>query len=161
MTVEEAIEAALFGAVHDLVAFDAAHKAWPNVVFNPPAGEAYLRVSLLPNSGQRFFMNGYNPHLYLGILQLTVVAPLNAGSSEATRLAGEVAIEFPADRTFYESGINVRIERAPDVGQAFPVDASWNVPVSVRYDCIASQSLGGNGQLDFSLADNSQYIPLI
>ncbi len=137
MTVEENIEAALFGAVRDLSAFDAAHKAWPNVTFGSSPDAAYLRIELLPNGNERFFAKGSDPHLYLGILQLTVVAPLNAGPSSATQLAGQVAAEFPADFAIYEDGLKVRVEKAPDVGQALPVDASWNVPVSIRYECFA------------------------
>ena len=163
MTVEEAIEAALFGAVRDLDVVEDDRKAWPNVPFTPPSGEAYLRVALLPNGNQRLFMKGSDPHLFLGILQLTVVAPLNQGSSAATQLAGEVAAEFRADEALYESGIKVRIERAPDIGQAFPVDAAWIVPISIRYECFAQQSRasGDVGRLDFSVPGNSQYIPLI
>jgi hypothetical protein len=163
MTIEEAIEAALFGAARDLTVFGSARKAWPNVTFSPPAGEPYLRVSLLPNSGQRFFIKGTDPQLYLGILQLTVVSPLNQGSSVATRLAGEVASEFPADRALYEDGVKVRIERAPDVGQAFPNDATWVVPVSIRYECFESTVSHSSYTpgLNFDDPQNSQYVVLL
>lgn len=164
MTVEEAIEAALFGAVRDLDVFDADRKAWPDVAFVPPAGESYLRVELLSNGNQRLFIKGSNPHRYIGILQLTVVSPLNQGPSIATRLAGKVAAEFHADDDFTEGGITVRIEKAPDVLPAFPVAASWNVVVSIRYESFASPTAvvpPGVPGLDFSVPGNSQYIPLI
>jgi len=168
MTVEEVIQAVLFGAVRDIETFTDETKAWPNVTFVPPSGEAYLRVAWMPNNGQRYFFKGTNPQLYLGILQLTVVSPLNEGSGVATQLAGEVAAAFPADRRIYDAitGLYVRIERAPDVAQAFPVDATWNVQVTVRYECFASPSAlpaevdPDAPIMDFSEAGNSMYITL-
>jgi hypothetical protein len=138
MTVEASVEAALFGRVRDLSMFGADAKAWPNIPFDPTTTEPHLRIALLPNFGERLFVKGSDPSLYRGILQLTVVMPLNAGPAAATELAGEVAAEFPADLAIYGDQIKVRIERAPDVASPVRADATWQVPVSVRYECIAS-----------------------
>lgn len=135
-TIVESIEAALFAAVRDLDTFADAAKAWPNVNFTPANNATYLRVDHLPNQTERLFLAGSDPHLRRGILQLTVVSPLNAGAQPATALAGAVAAEFPADRVLYSDDAKVRIERAPDVAPAFRDDHSWRVPVSVRYECF-------------------------
>ena len=66
-----------------------------------------------------------------------MVAPLNAGSSEATALAGAVAAHFPADLALYQEDLKVRVQAAPDVAPAIKTDRSWDVPVSVRYEVFA------------------------
>lgn len=160
MNVEEAIEDALFGTVRDLETFDDDAKAWPNVSFEGAVDTARLRVDHLANGNQRIFIKGAAPHLYLGILNLTVLSPLNAGPTEPTRLAAAVAAAYPPDMVVYGSGIKIRIQKAPDVMRAFPDDASWNVVVSIRYEAYAAPGMRSEGMLDFSFEHNSQYIPL-
>lgn len=133
MTVEEKIEAALFARVRTLDLDGDPPLAWPNIAFKPPAGP-YVRVEHLPNRVTRLFLKGSAPHLRQGILQLTVVTPLNAGPEDATALAGAVAEHFPADLALYEDGIKVRVQRAPDVMPAEKSDTSWSVRVDVYYD---------------------------
>ncbi len=159
MTVEEIIEHALFSVVRDMYVFAADRKAWPNVNFNPSLRVAHLKIDLLPNDNERLFVKSSDPTLYMGILQLTVVSPLNAGPQAATQLGGLVAGEFLSDRVVYEHGFKVRIIGAPDVMNPVKVDASWNVPVSVRYECLGNPKFAAD--LDFSILSNSQYVPLI
>jgi len=142
MTPQETIEDVLFAAVRDIDTFAADAKAWPNVPFDPPGdGSFYLRVDHLPNVAERLFVKGSDPHLYHGILQLTVVGALNAGPSGLTSLAGQVADFFPADRAFFTlDAMKLRIERAPDLAPAFRDGHSWRAPVSIRYECLGSPS---------------------
>lgn len=147
MSPQDSIEVRLFEEVRDLPLFAASAKAWPNVAFDPPDGETYLRVDHLPNTIERLFVKGSDPSLYRGILQLTVVAPLNGGASAATGLAGEVAGYFPADLALMTwDSMKIRIERAPDVAPAFRNGHAWMVPVSVRYEV-----LGGAPEVDLIL----------
>lgn len=137
MTPEENIEAALFGRVVTLETTPALPVVWPNVAFTPPAG-SYLRFEHLPNRNERPFLGAADPSFRRGILQLTVVTPLNQGPTVfATRLAGKVAQHFPAGLALYSEGIKVRITRAPDVTSAMKTDRSWDVPISVYYECFA------------------------
>jgi len=136
MAVEDNIEAALFGHVAELELTPALPVAWPNTAFTPGAG-AYLRVDHLPNATERFLLKGSDPHHRRGILQLTVVCPLNKGPAPATNLAGRVALHFPADRALYGGGTKVTITKAPSIAPALKTDASWDVPVSVSYECFA------------------------
>jgi hypothetical protein len=161
MNVEEAIEEALFGSVRDLETFDDDAKAWPNVSFEAAADTSRLRVDHLANGNQRIFIRGAAAHRYLGILNLTVISPLDAGPAEPTRLAAAVAAAYPADRIIVASGIRLRIEKAPDVMRAFPDEKSWNVVVSVRYEAYAVPGMRAEGMLDFSFEHNSQYISLL
>ena len=158
MNVEDAIETALFASAIDIATFDAAHKAWPNASFDPPA-DAYMRVDHLPNGSQRLSIKSVNPHLYFGILQITVVAPLNVGVTAARQLAAEIADAYPADRTMTQWGTTVRVEKAPDVGRGFAGDAKWNVVVSIPYQSLALPGLILS--LDFTKPRNSQYLPFL
>ncbi|WP_289296243.1 phage tail terminator-like protein [uncultured Reyranella sp.] len=160
MTIEESIEAALFGRVKSLDLSLAHAIAWPNVDFtkdsalgNAGAGWAmgdespaflignpdqpYIRVQHLPNVNTRLFMKGSNPHQRMGILQLTVVGKLLVGPTIGTRAAGEIAAHFPADLALYGEGVRVRITQSPTVAAAEKADTSWNVRVDVPYEAFA------------------------
>lgn len=137
MTVEENIETALLGRVATLSLTPALAVAWPNRDFTPPAGAAWLRVQHLPNASDRLFLRGSDPHRRRGILQIEVVAPLNAGPGTATRIAGEVALHFPADLALWSEGVKVTVSKAPDLAPALKEDAAWEALVSVRYEAFA------------------------
>ena len=134
LTIEERIESALFTYAAVITTEAAPPKVWPNSTYIPT--DLYLRIEQLPNRNERLYMKGTNPHLRQGILQITVVSPLNVGPSPATRVAGQVAENFPTDLALYSYGVKVTIQEAPSVGQAFPNDATWVVPISVRYECF-------------------------
>jgi hypothetical protein len=136
MTVEEEIEALLFGRVRSLTAFSAEAKSWPNVKFDPPAG-AHLEVEHLPNENQRIFLDGADPHFRQGILQLTVVAPLNRGPSPVAALAGAVAAHFPADLPLFGETVKIKVQSAPSRAQAIPSATGLRLPISIRYETFA------------------------
>ena len=135
MTIEEKIDAALGARVASLALSPPLAVAWPNNVFE--AAPPYLRVAFFRNRNQRIGIKGSSPHRRLGILQVTVVTPLNAGPGPAVSIAGRIAEHFPADLVLDHDGISVRIEAAPDVLSDTKDEASWNVPVSIRYECFA------------------------
>lgn len=136
-TIEESIEAALFSYLAALEIDGAPPLAWPTVPFAPPAGTPYIDVTHLPNRNSRIVLKGSGPHWRQGILQLTVVTPLNAGAPQATALAGSIAELFPAGLDLFEDGIRIRIQQAPDVLPGDKTDVSWDVVVSVRWECFA------------------------
>jgi hypothetical protein len=132
MTIEEKIEQALVARVASLVLSPPLAVAWPNNVDAP--SPPYLRVDFFRNRNERIAIKGSLPHRRLGILQITVVTPLNAGPSNATAIAGRVAEHFPADLVLDYDGISVRIEAAPDVLSSEKEVASFDTPVSVRWE---------------------------
>jgi len=135
MTIEEKIQRALGARVAALVLSPPLIVAWPNNVtaVSPP----YLRVDYFPNRSQRIGIKGSSPHRRLGILQITVVAPLNVGPDRSVAIAGLVAEHFPADLVLTYDGVDVRIFKAPDVLPANKEDASWDVPVSIEYESFS------------------------
>ena len=136
MTVEEKIEAGLFAYAAALDLNGDPPLAWPNIAFTPPDGP-YVQVVHFPNRNARVVVNSDGPHLRQGILQMTVVAPLDGGPSDATALAGAIAEYFPADLDLFEDGIRIRIQQAPDVLPAEKTDVSWDARVDVRYETFA------------------------
>lgn len=135
MTVEEKIWAALVAHIDDLDLAGDPPLAWPNRKSDP--GKPYIRVDHFRNRNERVHIKGSAPHLRQGILMLTVVAPLHAGTRDALALAGVIAEHFPADLELDNDGVRVRVQAAPDVGSGIKQDASWDVPVSIRYECWA------------------------
>jgi hypothetical protein len=135
MTTDEKIWAALETRVAALVLSPPLAIAWPNNDFQsaPP----YLRVDLFRNRNQRIAIKGSAPHRRLGILQITVVAPLNAGPVPATSIAGQIAEHFPADLVLDNDGLSVRITSAPDVLSGSKADASYDIPVSIEFEAFA------------------------
>lgn len=138
-TIEQSIEAALFAHVAALEFDDDVPVEYPNTPF-PGEGQdkpaTYIEVRHFRNANQRMSMKGSDPHLRQGILQLTVITPLNAGPNNATALAGQVAQQFPADLALFSAGVKIRVQAAPDVLSADKTDVSWDVPVSVRYEAL-------------------------
>lgn len=135
-TIQSSIEAALFARVASLVMSPALPVAWPNLSFNPPAA-GYIRVTHLPNVNRRLFLGSNDPHQRLGLLQLSVFMPKNAGVTVATEIAGKIAAHFPADLPMRSGGITVRVGKAPDIAPGFAEDTHWHVPVTISYQAIA------------------------
>jgi len=140
MTIETAIEAALFGRVRSLSLTGAPPLAWPNRSFTPPG--TYIRVDHLPNRTTRLFIGSTASHLRQGILQLTAVTPLQGGPEPATELAGAIAADFPPDLALYRAGVKVRVQRVPDVMPPEKTDTSWTVRVDVYYDSLSAPRVG-------------------
>lgn len=136
MTVEASIEVALFTRAMELDVTGSPEIAWPNMPFNPTQGQTYLRVDHFPNRNTRLLVKGSAPHLRQGILQITIVTPLDKGPTPATELAGEIAAHFPADLDLFDDGVRVRIQQAPDIIPAEKMDVSWNARVDVRYEAL-------------------------
>ena len=136
MTREENVEKALIGRAKTMP-FDQSKVGYPNKKFDKPNGETYVEVSHFPNRSQRLALRGSSPEYMFGFLQLLVCAPRNEGGEEATRIAGELALHFPADLALWSEGVRVIISKKPDVMSASPTESSWNVPVTVYYEASA------------------------
>lgn len=110
--------------------------AWPNVSFSQPvdsngAPKGYLRATWVPNSNNRLFLKGADPHERLSLLQVDVFEKINEDAAVAIEVAGLVAEHFPADLKMAYSGIIARVQRSPDVAQAMPQDVYVQVPVTI------------------------------
>ena len=137
MTIETEIQAALFDRVADLVLSPVLPVSWPNANFRPPADGLYMAVKLFPNGTSRYSQRGSDAQQYIGILQITVVTPLNKGPSNATQIAGEVAEHFNTGLIMRSGDVKVIVTKAPEIATAITTDSSYDVPLSVEYECNA------------------------
>lgn len=136
MTIEETIENRLFAHVASLD-LDGAAVEWPKPTGPVDPAAIYVRVQHHRNSNTRLFVKGSAPHLRQGILQLTVVSPLNAGETGGTELAGSIAEQCPADLDLYDGDVRVRVQSAPDVATPELSGVAWNTRVDVYYEAFA------------------------
>jgi hypothetical protein len=137
LTIEQEIQTALFERVASLVLSPVLEVSWPNVNFDPPENESYIVVKQFPNGNTRYSQTGSDPQLYIGILQITVITPLNKGPSDATQIAGEVAEHFNTGLIMRSGVAKVVVTKAPEVATAITTDSSYDVPISVEYECNA------------------------
>ena len=135
--IESDIETALFDRVASLALSPVLPIAWPNVDYTPPADGLYMSVQLFPNGVQRYSQTGADPKQRIGILQITVVTPLNQGPSNATLIASQIAEHFPADLIMRSGAVKVSVTDAPSIAPAIKTDASHDVPLSIPYFCNA------------------------
>lgn len=137
MTVESDIESALLARVASLVLSPVLPISYENIDFAPPDDGLYAKVQHFPNGTTRYSQTGSDPKQRIGILQLTVVTPLNQGPSNATLIAGQIAEHFPADLIMRSGAVKVTVTDAPSIAPAIKADASHDVPLSIPYFCNA------------------------
>ena len=137
MTVESDIEAALLARVASLALSPVLPISYENIDFTPPDDGLYAKVQHFPNGVSRYSQTGSDPKQRIGILQLTVVTPLNQGPSNATLIAGQIATHFPADLAMWSGDVKVTITDAAAIAPAIKTDASWDTPLSIPYFCQA------------------------
>lgn len=131
--VETKIADALKSRLSALTFSPALTIAWPNVAFTPPTG-TYLRVDNLRNGTDRMVIANDGPHRQQGILQVTVVAPVNGGEDAALEIAGQIADWFTAEPRLFFNGGELRITKRPDIASLKDPDGvHWQVPVSVPW----------------------------
>jgi|GEM_PF-722667 len=151
-SIETSIWLALKARVSTLVLSPALQVAYPKEAFTPPQSgnpvklQPYLEIRHLPNANQRAFIGHDEPHIWRGILQVTLKYPVatastQIGIAEATQqeIAGQIAAHFPAGLQMPHSILTAHVEKAPDVAQSFRdgADPYWQTPVSIRYWCEA------------------------
>ncbi len=133
-SVESLIAKALYAHV---AAFDTELDiAWPNVAFKP-TDDAYLRVDNLRNAtGRPFIAN--TPARHQGILQVTVLSPLDAGEIASLEIAGALADHFQPGTRLAFTGGTVRIDKRADVTTLRDSEgARWMAPVSIQWWAVA------------------------
>lgn len=73
---------------------------WPNVDFTPPPTEPYATVDLLPASSEPVTLGQGGEDEHLGILQIGLYYPLQAGG-------GPIIESFDKLRTFFTAGVSL------------------------------------------------------
>ncbi|MGY3265801.1 phage tail terminator-like protein [Lysobacter sp. HA35] len=108
--------------------------ALPVAFENAKAGPAlpYLRVNLLRATTTSATLDGAH-RAYRGLLQVSIVAPIDAGPGVAEGIADEIAALFPVNQAMTASGLTVRTIGPASVAPALQHESDYTVPVSIPY----------------------------
>lgn len=126
VSVRAALETALNNMTPSL------QTAWENVEFITTAGTPYQRVKLLLAAPENPSFGGslYREH---GFLSITLAYPLQVGVKDAQAMAELIRTTFARGNSFTNGGINVIIDRTPEILQGFPEGDRYVLPVRVRF----------------------------
>lgn len=124
-----AIRAALQLALDAVV--PALSTSWENAQFNPVSGTPYQKVELLRARPITPTMDKFRQEL--GVMQVTLFYPLNAGTGAAEARAELIRNTFEKGNRYANSGVNVTIESSPHIMAGSRDGDRWMVPVRVPY----------------------------
>ena len=106
--------------------------AWQNVAFTPPASGLYLRAFLLPGDTASLDLEGSHRQ-YIGVLQVSIVAPSGQGSGAAEQLAADLDALFPNNLRLTSGAFSVQIVSPCSTGPVTQDGTSYTLPVWFRY----------------------------
>lgn len=105
--------------------------AWQNVPFTAPDG-LYLQGFLLPADTISQTLDGAHRR-YLGLYQITVRAPINAGAGAADSVMDEIATLFPVNLRLTVTGLTLQVISPVSSGPGAQVADRYVLPVSFGY----------------------------
>lgn len=106
--------------------------AWENVPFVPTTGITYLRGTLLPAATASPDLAGQLT-TWLGVYQIDVRAPINAGPGAAEGIGAEIAALFPLNQRLTGAGLTLQIMTPASAAHAVQDADRYVVPVSFKY----------------------------
>lgn len=106
--------------------------AYENVDFKPATGTAYQRVKLLPTlPDNNVIASEY--YRELGLFEIVLFYPQNFGSGAAKSRADAIKTHFKRGTAMNEDGLIVKVNRTPNVSQAFKNDDRYVIPITISY----------------------------
>ncbi|UXM94647.1 DUF4128 domain-containing protein [Bartonella sp. HY329] len=104
----------------------------PNIEFTPTQ-ETYLEVQHLPNANLNLYVRDDDPTVYVGLLQITVVAQAGDGEIQPRVLAAQVAEHFSKGTRLQRGSVIVRIYSRPSIATLIKDGDRVRVPVIIQY----------------------------
>lgn len=137
-TSEEArIKALLFARLAALTGPGAALPvAWPNVSHTPGVDGKFLRADFITGRVDRICIGSNEKHRQLGLLQVSVMWPLNKGTDDPTDIAGDVRALYPADLVLSDADVRVRVIKRPAVAAPIVEEQRVMIPVTVEWEAF-------------------------
>lgn len=130
-----AIQAAL--EKHLLTLAPAIATAVENKTFTPVTGQPYQRLNHLLNTPRDITIErGLVQEL--GVFQVSLCYPLDAGRVPAMQRAEAIKALFAAGLSLYEGAVRVDIERTPSIAGGMVDEDRWMLPVSVYWQAFIS-----------------------
>ena len=105
--------------------------AWENVPYTPVTGTPYQRVFLLvAQPDNRVLGSNYTEQ---GILQVSLMYPINTGTNAAATRAELLRTTFKRGNTYSSGGITVLITKTPEIGTGTTDGDRFVIPVKIRW----------------------------
>lgn len=107
--------------------------AYQNKPFTPP-NALHLRAYLLPATTESRDMTGSHRG-YIGVFQVSIVAPDGTGPAAAETIVGELETLFPVNTQMTSGALTVTTTSPVSAGPGMNEPGLYVVPVSLRYRC--------------------------
>lgn len=111
--------------------------AWPGKSFSPVVGTPYLFATYMPNATTSTGLAFNAPRDFRGLFQVSVFWPAGRGIVYPLELAGSVAAHFKMGTRIMRSGLKVELNQPPEVAPPIEQPDWLQVPVTVRWRCVA------------------------
>ena len=106
--------------------------AWENQAHTPPAASvAYQIINLLLAEPDNATYG--SEHQELGYMQVRLMYPQQSGSGAAITRAELIRTTFYRGATFSSGGVNVIVQRTPEIMPGFVEDGRYQVVVKIRF----------------------------
>ena len=105
---------------------------WENIGYTPVAGIAYQAAYILPADTENPTM-GDDFHRELGLFQVSLFYPVQAGTATAAARAELIKTAFKRGTSMVSGTVTVRINRTPSIGQGRVDGDRWHIPVKIQY----------------------------
>lgn len=122
----------LENAAKSWAAANSINVAWENVTFNPPVDGVYARSSMIPGRTMSDMLDGAHRG-YIGVYQLTLVAPRNIGPRIVEDLIISMDAYFTTTAPLVDGSSRVFITSPMSAGPPEPYTDQFVVPVSCTY----------------------------
>jgi len=106
--------------------------AWQNDPYTPVPGTPYQQVYLLPAKPENPTM-GDAFYREQGILQVTLMYPLQVGPGTAEARADVIRTAFSRGTSMLSGSVTVIVEQTPEISAGRVDGDRWAVPVKIRW----------------------------
>lgn len=100
--------------------------------FKPSVDEVYLRAFLLPASTNSITLEGTD-RVFIGVFQVSVVAPAGKGTGMAEGVSEELEQLFPNGLRLSKGALDLITLTPLEVGPAIIADTTLTIPTSFQY----------------------------
>lgn len=126
VSIRAALEAKLNGMTPALAT------SWENVPYTPVAGTAYQACYLLPATPDNPTL-GDGFYREQGIFQITLLYPLQVGTSTAAARAQLIRTTFKRGTSMVSGAVTVRIATTPEISPGRVDGDRFSIPVKIRF----------------------------
>lgn len=106
---------------------------WPLDEFHLDPTKNQVIVSYIPNISERPNLANDSTHYYEGIIQLTLMSPLNRTLEQILQVAAGLVDVLPESSRLEFDGVRVYIAKRGDITQTYRDENMWRTPINIRW----------------------------